>query len=451
MKGTPTTGWFASLRFTYCFSRMTATTALHGELTSPITTLATNATNTTGESSPLYTATVRRALVIATVVPASIEAILCFLVIYAAFRVKAYRSSLNFLVVNAAAADLLRGIHGVVAPSLFYDLLEYTDVNQRLCVCYMWIHIMQYCWSMWSIALIAFSRYDAVCRPFHRVLTLKGAVFAVCVVLLEAILFACLPLMGWNSYGLLPLRPNSPKYRCSVSDNSLSVGHKAFLPVFYVVNYLLPLIVIVICYGRIIPIALRHKRQQAIVNSPSLVFTSQSSPPTKAKSGHSLPGAMFSAARCELKKTRIVSNPNSDRMGALDVIKSKVFCYMTIIVLSNVVFTTPFAVAEVLRFLDIVDVNILLFPVFKLIFTLNFVINSCFYVLWVRDFRNGLLNTLGCASLLRRRRYRKSISASRVSGIKSSEERIADENTVDVSKNSTIKEDVHVQWYATSV
>ncbi|XP_062511064.1 alpha-1B adrenergic receptor-like [Corticium candelabrum] len=365
-----------------------------------------NKTNMTGPPSSLYTATVRRAFVIATGIPAGVETILCTLVLYAAFRVKAYHSALNFLVVNAAAADLLRGIHGFFGPPLFYDTLDYTSVNKGLCVCYMWTHIMQYCWSMWSIALIAYSRYDLVANPFRKVVTKKIAIIAVFAILIEGIIFASLPLMGWNSYGLIPLQPGSLKYRCSVADKRLSSGHKAFLPVFYGVNYLLPLIVVVVSYGLIVPIAIRQRRRRLVRVSSSILSgysNGLEETPTRRKSIQASGWSTSSSSR--LRR-------GSDSVGASDILRSRAFCYVTVIVVSNVVLTTPFAAAELLRLLDIVDVNVLVIPVVKLVFALNFVVNSCFYVLWVRDFRHGLLNTLGCSSFFRRRRWRKNYSNS---------------------------------------
>ena len=121
---------------------------------------------------------------------------------------------------------------------------------------------------------------------------------------------------------------------------------------------------------------------------------------------------------------------------------------MTTIVVTNVILPLPFVVAQLLRFLDIVDVGILVVPVLKLIFTLNFVVNSCFYVLWVRDFRDGLLDVLGCASLMRR--LRKSSSAcSRVSETKPAKKTSA--IATDVAVNSSIKKEILVRVHETSI
>ena len=289
------------------------------------TLLLSNTTNVTegpGGASAVHTATVRRALVIATVVPAVIETILCSIVLYAAYRVRAYRSAVNILVVNSAAADLLRGVHGFFAPLLFYDLLNYTDTNQRLCVCYMWVNIMQYSWSMWSIALIAYSRYDLVSHPFDRVLTLRRAISTVCVVLFGSIFFACLPLVGWNRYGLEPLNPGSLRYRCAYADATMSAIHKAFLPVFYTVSYLVPLIIVGTCYALIVPIALRHTKQKRrfLASSPSLQSPSIRDPPVETNLSQNSPGvSVVRAERSQLK----LDNVSSDRTSVSDVLGSK--------------------------------------------------------------------------------------------------------------------------------
>jgi hypothetical protein len=353
-----------------------------------------------GEASS-HTAVVRRAFVIATAVPAVAEIILCSIVLYAAYRVKAYRSAVNFLVVNSAAADLLRGVHGLFAPLLFYDLLNYTDTNQKLCVCYMWVNLMQYGWSMWSIALIAYSRYDLVAHPFDRVLTLKRAITAVCVVFFGSILLACLPLAGWNRYGLEPLRPGSPRYRCAYANASASAGHKAFLPVFYSVTYLVPLIMVGTCYSLIIPIVIRHKKQKRWFlanNLTSLQLHDKYNDPS-ARGGHNSSSGSDGGKRSQSKL--------SDRSSVSEVVGTKAFCYVTAIVVTNIIFPLPFVVVQIIRFLELVDIDILVIPIVKFIFTFNFVVNSFFYVLWVRDFRDGLLDVLGCVSLMQRLRNRR--------------------------------------------
>lgn len=348
----------------------------------------------TGQSLGAYTAFVRRFFVVATIIPSLLEAILCGLVVFAAIRIQAYRSALNLLVVSAAAFDFVRGLHCVFAPALFYNPVEKTEPNERICQCYLWIHLLQYCWSMWSITLIAFSRYDLVARPFHRWLSVKKAIVCISCVVVEGIVFASLPLVGWNRYGLVRLHGDS-HYRCAIVDPDLSGGHRAYLPVFYVFNFALPLVLVVIFYAMIVPIAMHHRRRSLSLCSSAVNSLSK----LGSASGTTSP-----------QQDRQVRKRRSAQSGVSAVVCSKAFCYVTCIVVSNLVLTTPYIVSEMLLYLDIYRLEDLTMTILKFVFTINFLVNSCFYVLWVRDLRHGLFRSLGCGCL--RSRSKNCISES---------------------------------------
>ena len=313
--------------------------------------------NSSSPPASLYTTAVRRAFVILTVVPAAVQTVLCLVVLYMALRTRAYRKSRNLLVVAAAAIDLIRGVHSFFSPALFYDPLESSATNERVCIAYAWVHYFQYCMSTWTIAAIAFSRYDMISRPFRRRLTMKWVLLLICLIVVEGAIFASLPLMGWNDYGLKKL-PGSDFYRCAVADPNID---QAFVPVHYGINYALPLLVIIVSYLLIVPIALRVGRKQE--------RDAQYKAPPNAGRRESV---QFAAVRVAKKVSKIIH--------------SKPFRYVTVIVATNIILTIPFAVAEITRYYKGKAVSDLLLPITKFIFNINFVVNALFYLLWVRMF-----------------------------------------------------------------
>ena len=233
--------------------------------------------------------------------------------------------------------------------------------------------MFQYAASFWLVAAIAYSRYDVVARPMNPRLTRRGVWGIVLGVVAIAATFATLPLVGWNRYVLRRL-PNG-NYRCTGSDRNAGLLDRAFVPVYFGINSLIPIIIIVVFLVKIVPIAVRSDAWKA------------------------------SRRRRQ----------NDSDINISHVLKSKSFRYVLAIVVTNVVFSAPYVSVRITRYLFKVKMRNYATSVCKVLLSVNYVLNSVLYIFWARTFQEKLSNVF-CLRRLRRTATTKTTSLSSSSG-----------------------------------
>eukprot|EP00118_Oscarella_pearsei_P011758 m.81361 g.81361 ORF g.81361 m.81361 type:complete len:344 (+) comp36236_c0_seq2:509-1540(+) len=292
---------------------------------------------------------------------------LCLVVLYVAVRAKAYRHAHDLLIMAAAAADFLRAVHGFATPFFYWSFLPKTDINDRLCKAYIWLHYFQYTVSAWSMAAIAFSRFDLIAHPMKMKLTIRGACSIIFLILVEAAVFASLPLWGWNRYGLLYILDPPDRFHCGFADRLLDIKHRSFVLVQYLLNYSVLFFLVLVFYSLIVPIAVKHRQRRRRRN-------------------------------CQLQDPNVESPRSRLSVNISDLVKSKPFAYITIIISSNIILTAPFIVVSIIQnFMQNPLGNIAL-PLTGLIFNLSFAINSFLYLMWVKTLRDGFSLYFCCKS-----------------------------------------------------
>ena len=317
-------------------------------------------------------AVVRVAFLYANIAPGIVETVLCTVVLVTATTKRTIREiPPNLLVLVSAACDLIRGIHTCLSPILYKESgVEPTQLNEIACKIYQWAHMFQYAASFWLVAAIAYSRYDVVARPMNPRLTRRGVWGIVLGVVAIASTFASLPLVGWNRYALRRL--SNGNYRCAGANRNGDAFDRAFVPVYFGINSLIPIIIVVAFLVKILPIAVRSDAW---------------------------------------KESRRRRRENDSNVTVSHFVKSKSFRYVLAIVVTNVVLSTPYVAVKILRDCFEIKVNYYATAVCKLLLSVNYVLNSVLYVFWARTFQEKLSNVF-CLRRWRRKATTKTTSSS---------------------------------------
>ncbi|XP_065845523.1 rhodopsin-like [Oscarella lobularis] len=308
---------------------------------------------------------VRTAFLYANLAPGIIETLLCTIVLVSTTRRrKARQSPPNVLVLVSAACDLIRGIHTCFSPTLYKESgVDDTRFNTIACQIYQWVHAFQYAASFWLMATLAYSRYDVVARPINPRLTMRRMWGLIVAVTAISATFATLPLVGWNRYWLRKLKNGN--YRCSGTDSNAELSQRAYVPVYFGINSLVPIIIIAIFLAGIVPIATRSEKWKKRRNDT-----------IRRRQGDDADAGADD-----------VANPR-------DVIASKAFRYVVFIVLTNVVLSAPFVSIKVAREFSGKKIGDYAIPVCKVLLSVNNIANSVLYVFWARTFQDSLTSVL---------------------------------------------------------
>ncbi|XP_029962516.1 5-hydroxytryptamine receptor 1D [Salarias fasciatus] len=175
------------------------------------------------------------------------------LVIVIVAATKTLHSVTSVLIMNLAISDLLVGVG--VMPFVAVSILNYGWLDFTGLCWYVGYSSSVYCTaSVLTLAAIALDRYHSImdCLRYSSRCTMWRTSAVVLWIWLQALATSCPPLLGWSS-----IRYVAPMYTCAI-DWAASPGYTAFAAVL---SYLLPALVILFCYAKIVQVARSHARR----------------------------------------------------------------------------------------------------------------------------------------------------------------------------------------------
>ncbi|TPP62611.1 5-hydroxytryptamine receptor 1 [Fasciola gigantica] len=204
-----------------------------------------------------------------------------FLVILAVALVKKLQTPSNILIVSLAFSDFLVGI--LVLPFSIIDALKgYWPFNEHLCDMYISFDVLLCTASILNLCAISIDRYLVITRPFTYVSRRTPCRMAemIAAAWIISALISIPPNIGWKT----PFE----ECKCEYSKN---VGYQIYATfcAFY-----LPLLVMIVLYGRIFKLARemsRAEQRQMIASSgeevpPGTVILKEDTIPTTPKADH---------------------------------------------------------------------------------------------------------------------------------------------------------------------
>lgn len=357
-------------------------------------------------------------------IPSCVVVITCSCVLYVLLKIPELRDITNALIINSAVADLIRGLIGLLNTYLYIRPLPATDVNFDLCQVFLFFHLFQGFWSSWSLCALAYDRYDLLAHPIRRKLKAKQVGILIATILTLDALLCSFPLFGWSEY-LFYRFPNNPELaKCRISQQETNLADWAFLPTFDICAYILPCIITIVIYAKILNLVLQHIRKRQEVRSRH-----QNTVHGLSRSTGGIGMSVISTVQMKDRSTdqptlsahQSVAPPhtNSEVMSTpLLVIKSKAFRLVTVVIATNMLLTLPFVIVLELEKFRVIIIKV--FPdvmksILMALFNCNFVFNSVVYVFWVRNAvrvaaergfrRRGLVTKFVSFCCLKTRRY----------------------------------------------
>ncbi|CAK6957189.1 pinopsin-like [Scomber scombrus] len=179
-----------------------------------------------------------------------------FLVLVVFSRFPGLRTPANLLLINISVSDMLVCICGT--PISFAASVRGRWLTGSYgCRWYGFSNALCGVVSLVSLSLLSFERYLIVlhssrsdCSQYRR------ARLAVAASWLYSLVWTLPPLLGWSSYG-----PEGPGTTCSVEWHQRSAAARSYISCLFVFCLLLPLMLMLFCYGRIL-LAVRKVARQ---------------------------------------------------------------------------------------------------------------------------------------------------------------------------------------------
>jgi hypothetical protein len=296
------------------------------------------------------------------------QLILCLIALLVFYRMPNLRSLLNLPVINPIASDFLRAIVGAFSIEIYSQQAQATAGTTRnaMCSAFHYANLVQIAWSNWALVIIAYSRYDSVNNHSSPKFT-KTTLFRLAITSWLAALFTALPpLLGWSSFGLKKV---DKIYSCKKSPQGKGLVHATYIPIFYLVNYLVPAVMVLLFLSRIFVIYRQYARSRESSNSSNTII--------------------ISSFQTERQPATVLSQIK-------ETVRSKAFLYMVIIAMSNLILVAPYVFAQsytsVRAELGLDEgISKTVFRLTALSFQLNFVVNAILYVFWIRTFRQAAI------------------------------------------------------------
>ena len=277
-------------------------------------------------------------------------------VVIVLFRKDRMESVGNILIANAAISDAFSAVVMAMSEYVFRNVRHKAENVEGICLSYAYFFFFQYVYASWSVAWLSFERYDLIANGLRRRLTKKRAYLIILLIFIMSAVFPSLPFMGWDSY---QLEKTDYGRACNNFVPPKSTFDAFYIPTFYVINFLLPLTIVVVCFSLVIRIVVRHIR-----------------------------------AKHERNNT-------SEDFSPLEVIKTRAFIIIVTLIVTNIVLTTPFVIFTLGRKFKVgslryrvgekmtigVGLNIDLY---------NKLLNSFLYLIWIKKY-------VSCKSCKRRR------------------------------------------------
>ncbi|XP_070839414.1 pinopsin-like [Chaetodon trifascialis] len=187
-----------------------------------------------------------------------------FLVLLVFSRFPQLQSPVNLLLVNISASDMLVCLFGT--PLSFAASVRGRWLTGSYgCRWYGFANALFGIVSLVSLSLLSVERYSVVLHPTQSDSSqYRRARFAIAASWLYSLVWTLPPLLGWSSYGL-----EGPGTICSVQWQQRSTTARSYVSCLFVFCLLLPLLLMIVCYGRIL-LALRAvARQVSRINRSS--------------------------------------------------------------------------------------------------------------------------------------------------------------------------------------
>ncbi|XP_067095355.1 rhodopsin [Osmerus mordax] len=172
-----------------------------------------------------------------------------FLTLYVTIEHKKLRTSLNYILLNLAVADLFMVIGGFTT-TLYTSLNGYFVFGRTGC------NIEGFCATLggeialWSLVVLAIERWVVVCKPMSNFRFGENhAIMGVAFSWVMAATCAVPPLFGWSRY-----IPEGMQCSCGIDYYTRAPGfnNESFVIYMFIVHFTIPLIVISFCYGRLL-------------------------------------------------------------------------------------------------------------------------------------------------------------------------------------------------------
>jgi len=187
-------------------------------------------------------------LVLVTILTILGNSLVCFCVLY----YRRLRSPTNYLIVSLAVSDFLVGILSL--PFRLTQTLNNTwPANLGREGCQFWIFIDMLCCgaSIVNLAGISVDRLLAVKRPlqYREEMTSKKALIIIAFVWVYAFFGASLSFVEWKGKETIAYSP-----QCGITA-------KTYVTIISLFSFFCPLLIVIVCYGLVLHIAIRHALQ----------------------------------------------------------------------------------------------------------------------------------------------------------------------------------------------
>ncbi|XP_049448245.1 pinopsin-like [Epinephelus fuscoguttatus] len=187
-----------------------------------------------------------------------------FLVLLVFSRFPGLVTPVNLLLVNISASDMLVCIFGT--PLSFAASVRGRWLTGSYgCRWYGFSNAFFGIVSLVSLSLLSFERYTVVLRSTQSDSSQYcRARLAVAASWLYSLVWTLPPLLGWSSYG-----PEGPGTTCSVQWHQRSATARSYISCLFIFCLLLPLLLMIFCYGRILLAVRGVARQVTMINQSS--------------------------------------------------------------------------------------------------------------------------------------------------------------------------------------
>ncbi|EDO47359.1 predicted protein [Nematostella vectensis] len=175
------------------------------------------------------------------------------LVCYSVFYYRRLRSPTNYLVVSLAVSDLLVGTLSL--PFRLAQLLNEENWPSHLgregCQFWIWVDMLCSGASMVNLAGISFDRLLAIKQPlrYREKMTSKRALILILVVWIYAASCAFLSFVEWEGESTIAAYP-----QCGIRA-------RVYITLMALAAFFCPLLIVIICYGMVLQVAIRHALQ----------------------------------------------------------------------------------------------------------------------------------------------------------------------------------------------
>ena len=265
-------------------------------------------------------------------------------------RRRRMRDVSNIMIANATISD---AFSAVVLTMMEYVVTANHPAEhiQGICSSFAYFFFFQYIYSSWSAAWLAFERYDLIANNVGRRLTVKKTLVLILFTFIVSAVFPAMQAMGWD-----PIRFNKTiyGYSCRTFLPPDRFADKFYLPLLYLINYLVPLGIVIVSFSCVIRIVVRYVRSR--------------------------------------KRRRAMRNNEEGGFSPLDVIRTRAFIIIVSLIVTNVVLTAPMVIMTLgSKFggSQLYNVRVGREYSFNLATNLelfNKLFNSLLYLLWIKEY-----------------------------------------------------------------